>query len=311
MSKPPSALAVPLPRGRVMPWRSYVELVKPRVIALMMFTVLVGMLLSQAGWPPWTVLAFGTLGIGLVAASAAAANHVIDQRIDALMARTRGRPLPRGVLGTAQAAVFAIALGLAGLALLLWVSNPLCAVLTLASLLGYAVVYSLVLKKRTPQNIVIGGAAGAAPPLLGWVAVTGQVDPGALVLFLIILIWTPPHFWALAIHRRDDYARAGIPMLPVVRGVPYTTAQILYYSIALGAVSLLPVAIGMSGPLYLFGALALGARFIACAWRLRRDITLAMPTFRYSIVYLFALFALLLADHWLVAAGWMTGPFMR
>lgn len=304
MSKPPVALTVPLPRGRAMPWRSYVELVKPRVIALMMFTVVVGMLLSQAGWPSWTVLAFGTLGIGLVAASAAAANHVIDQRIDALMARTRGRPLPRGVLGTVQATVFAIALGLAGLALLLWVSNPLCAVLTLASLLGYAVVYSLLLKKRTPQNIVIGGAAGAAPPLLGWVAVTGQVDAGALVLFLIILIWTPPHFWALAIHRRDDYARAGIPMLPVVRGVPYTTAQILYCSIALGGVSLLPVAIGMSGTLYLFGALALGARFIVCAWRLRRDITLAMPTFRYSIVYLFALFALLLADHWLVASGW-------
>lgn len=306
MPKPLAALAVSLPRGRVMRWRSYVELVKPRVIALMMFTVVVGMLLSQAGWPHWTVLAFGTLGIGLVAAGAAAANHVIDQRIDALMARTRGRPLPRGVLGTAQAAAFAVALVAAGLALLLWVSNLLCAVLTLASLLGYAVVYSLLLKKRTPQNIVIGGAAGAAPPLLGWVAVTGQVDAGALVLFLIILIWTPPHFWALAIHRRDDYARAGIPMLPVVRGVPYTAAQILYYSIALGGVSLLPVAVGMSGPAYLVGALVLGARFIACAWRLRRDSTLAMPTFRYSIVYLFALFALLLADHWLAASGWPT-----
>jgi protoheme IX farnesyltransferase len=306
MPKPPAALAVSLPRGRVMPWRSYVELVKPRVVALMMFTVVVGMVLSQAGWPPWTVLAFGTLGIGLVAASAAAANHVIDQRIDALMARTRGRPLPRGVLGTAQAAVFAITLGLAGLALLLWVSNLLCTVLTLASLLGYAVVYSLVLKQRTPQNIVIGGAAGAAPPMLGWVAVTGQVDAGALVLFLIILIWTPPHFWALAIHRRDDYARAGIPMLPVVRGVPYTTACILYYSVALVLVSLLPVAVGMSGPIYLIGAIALGARFIAWAWRLRRDSTLAMPTFRYSIFYLFGLFALLLADHWLAVSGWPT-----
>jgi len=306
MPKPSPALTAALPSGRVMPWRSYVELVKPRVIALMMFTVVVGMLLSQAGWPPWTLLAFGTLGIGLVAAGAAAANHVIDQRIDALMARTRARPLPRGVLGTAQAAVFAFTLVVTGLALLLWVSNPLCAVLTLASLLGYAVLYSLLLKQRTPQNIVIGGAAGAAPPLLGWVAVTGQVDPGALVLFLIILIWTPPHFWALAIYRRDDYARAGIPMLPVVRGVLHTTAQILCYSIALGGVSLLPVAIGMSGPVYLIGALVLGARFIAWAWRLRRDITLAMPTFRYSIVYLFALFALLLADHWLVASGWPT-----
>lgn len=304
MLKPPTALVASLPRGGMTSWRSYVELVKPRVIALMMFTVVVGMLLSQAGWPHWTVLAFGTLGIGLVAAGAAAANHVIDQRIDALMARTRGRPLPRGVLGTAQAIVFAATLVTSGLALLLWASNLLCTALTLASLLGYAVVYSLVLKKRTPQNIVIGGAAGAAPPLLGWVAVTGQVDAGALVLFLIILIWTPPHFWALAIHRRDDYARAGIPMLPVVRGVSYTTARILYYSIALGGVSLLPVAIGLSGPVYLVGALALGARFIAFAWRLRRDSALAMPTFRYSIVYLFALFALLLADHWLAASGW-------
>jgi protoheme IX farnesyltransferase len=304
VQKLPAVRAVPLPLGASAPWRSYLELVKPRVVALMMFTVVVGMILSTPAPPPWRVLVFGTLGIGLVAASAAAINHVIDQRIDALMARTRGRPLPRGVLSQMQAAVFAATLGVAGASLLLWATDLLCAALTLASLVGYAVVYSLVLKPRTPQNIVIGGAAGAAPPLLGWVAVTGQVDAGALALFLIILIWTPPHFWALAIHRRDDYARAGIPMLPVVRGVAHTSARILHYTLVLGAVSMLPVVIGMSGVLYLLGAAALGARFVACAWRLRQDPSLAMPTFRFSIVYLFALFALLLVDHTLAASGW-------
>jgi protoheme IX farnesyltransferase len=268
-----------------------------------MFTVVAGMVLAAPGWPPWPLLVFGTLGIGLVAASAAAANHVIDRRIDALMARTRSRPLPRGAIGVPQAAAFAAVLGVAGEGLLLWVGNALCAALTLASLLGYAVVYSLLLKPRTPQNIVIGGAAGAAPPLLGWVAVSGQVEPGALVLFLIILVWTPPHFWALAIHRRADYARAGIPMLPVARGVAFTSARILQYSVALWLVSMLPVALGMSGAVYLFGAGLLGARFVHFAWRLRRDSALAMPTFRYSIVYLLALFALLLVDHGLVPAG--------
>jgi protoheme IX farnesyltransferase len=304
MSKTPAARVVPMARAGSLPWRSYVELLKPRVVALMMFTVVVGMVLASAHWPPWPVLAFGTLGIGLVAASAAAANHVIDQRIDALMARTRQRPLPQGVLDARQAALFAGGLGASGVALLLWSTNALCAALTLASLLGYAVVYSLLLKPRTPQNIVIGGAAGAAPPLLGWVAVTGQVEPGALVLFLIILIWTPPHFWALAIHRRDDYARAGIPMLPVASGVAHTTERILQYSIALVPVSLLPVAVGISGPAYLLGALLLGARFVHFAWRLRGDSALAMPTFRYSIVYLFALFVLMLVDHGLAASAW-------
>ena len=283
-------------------WRSYLELVKPRVVALMMFTVAVGMVLSTPELPAWRVLVFGVLGIGLVAASAAAINHVIDQRIDAQMLRTRNRPLPRGLLDEVQASVFAAALSLAGASLLLWATNALCTALTLASLVGYAVIYSLVLKPRTPQNIVIGGAAGAAPPLLGWVAVTGQIDPGALVLFLIILMWTPPHFWALAIHRRDDYARAGVPMLPVVRGVSHTAKRILQYAIALWLVSLLPTAIGLAGLPYLLGAWLLGARFVMLAWRLRRDSSLAMPTFRFSIFYLAAIFALLLADH--LFAAW-------
>ena len=286
-------------------WRSYLELTKPRVVALMLFTVLVGMLLAApAAQPPhWQVLLFGALGIALVAAAAAALNHLIDQRVDALMARTRARPLPRGALQSAQVAGFAAALGALGTALLLVFTNTLCALLTLASLVGYAGVYSLWLKRATPHNIVIGGAAGAAPPLLGWVAVTGQVDPGALALFLIIVVWTPPHFWALAIHRRNEYARAAIPMLPVTHGVAFTCGRILFYTGLLWAVSLLPFAIGIGHWLYLYSACALGARFVERAWRLRRDERLALPTFRYSIVYLAALFALLLLDHWLVGAS--------
>ena len=292
------SIALPAAPAR---WRSYLELTKPRVVALMLFTVLVGMLLAvPAAQPPhWQVLLFGTLGIALVAAAAAALNHLIDQRADALMARTRARPLPRGALRSAQVALFAAALGALGTALLLIFTNALCALLTLASLVGYAGVYSLWLKRATPHNIVIGGAAGAAPPLLGWVAVTGQVDPGALALFLIIVVWTPPHFWALAIHRRDDYARAAIPMLPVTHGVAFTCGRILAYTVLLLAVSLLPFAIGIGHALYLVGACALGARFVERAWRLRRDERFALPTFRYSIVYLGGLFALLLLDHWL------------
>src|SRR6185295_14291481 len=215
---------------------------------------------------------------------AAALNHLVDQRVDAIMARTRGRPLPRGALDGTRVLAFATLTGLAGMALLLLFTNPLCAWLTLASLVGYAIVYSMLLKHSTPHNIVIGGAAGAAPPLLGWVAVSGQVDPGALVLFLIIFIWTPPHFWALAIHRRDDYARAGVPMLPVTHGVPFTVRRIVAYTLFVVAVSVVPFAIGMSGALYLAGALLLGARFIQFTWKLRRDTALAMPTFRFSIV---------------------------
>ena len=284
-------------------WRRYVELTKPRVVAMMVFTVAVGMALATPSIVPWRVFVFGTLGIALLAASAASLNHLIDQRVDALMARTRGRPLPTGALQGAQAAVFAVVLGALGTVLLLAFTNPLCTVLTWASLVGYAGVYSLFLKRSTPQNIVIGGAAGAAPPLLGWVAVTGHLDAGALVLFLIILIWTPPHFWALAIHRRDDYARASLPMLPVTHGVPFTCGRILAYTVALWAVSLLPFAIGMAGWTYLAGAALLGGRFTWLAWRLRRDIRLAMPVFRYSIVYLSGIFALLLLDHALASIG--------
>ena len=267
----------------------------------MVFTVVVGMVLATPGWVPWQVLAAGTLGIALMSGSAAAVNHLVDRHVDAVMARTRARPLPRGTLGAPQVLCFASALGAAGFALLLAFTNPLCAWLTLASLLGYAVVYSMFLKHATPQNIVIGGAAGAAPPLLGWVAVTGRLDAGALLLFLIILIWTPPHFWALAIHRRDDYARACIPMLPVTHGVPFTARRVFAYSIVLWVVSLLPFVIGMSGWVYLLAAAGLGARFAWQARALCRDpLPLAMPTFRASISYLFMLFAMLLVDHWLV-----------
>ena len=288
------------------PWRAYLELTKPRVVALMLFTVVVGMLLSTRGQLPWRVLLFGSLGIGLVAGAAAAINHLVDRHVDAIMARTRGRPLPRGTVSAAQVLGFAATLGGAGMWLLLVFTNWLCAALTFASLIGYAVIYSMFLKHATPQNIVIGGAAGAAPPLLGWVAVTGQLDPGALLLFLIILVWTPPHFWALAIHRRDDYARAAIPMLPVTHGVAFTSGRILVYALALCVVTFMPFLIGMSGAPYLAGALLLGGRFVWFAWRLRRDVRLAMPTFRYSIVYLFGLFAVLLADHYAAAA--LLGP---
>ena len=274
----------------------------------MVFTVVVGMLLSTPAAAPWRVLVFGSLGIGLVAGSAAAINHLVDRHVDAMMARTRGRPLPSGALGGTQVAVFAALLGGAGMLLLLAFTNPLCAVLTFASLIGYAVIYSMLLKHATPQNIVIGGAAGAAPPLLGWVAVTGQLDPGALLLFLIILVWTPPHFWALAIHRRDDYARAAIPMLPVTHGVAFTSGRILLYVALLCMVSLVPFLIGMSGALYLAGALALDGRFVWFAWRLRHDVRLAMPAFRYSIAYLFGLFALLLVDHYLAAMASAVPP---
>jgi protoheme IX farnesyltransferase len=294
---PPLTFAAPRSR-----WRSWLELTKPRVVALMAFTVVVGMLLATGAALPLPVLVFGTLGIALVAGSAAAVNHLVDRHVDALMARTRRRPLPSGALGGAQVLLFAAVLGALGMTLLLIFTNRLCALLTFASLLGYAVVYSMLLKRSTPQNIVIGGAAGAAPPLLGWVAVTGQLDAGALLLFLIILVWTPPHFWALAIHRRAEYARAEIPMLPVTHGVAFTAGRILAYTLALWGISLLPFAIGMSGPLYLAGALGLGARFAWLARALQRDTRLAMPTFRFSIVYLFVLFAVLLADHYLLLA---------
>jgi protoheme IX farnesyltransferase len=280
--------------------RDYLELTKPKVVALITFTAIVGMLLATPGMVPWEILLFGALGIALMAGSAAALNHLVDRRVDALMARTCRRPLPSGHLETGQVLGFALVIGALGLVLLLSFTNPLTATLTAASLIGYAVVYTLFLKRATPQNIVIGGAAGAAPPLLGWTAVTGQVDPGALLLFLIIYVWTPPHFWALAIHRRHDYAKADIPMLPVTHGVAFTRLQILLYTILLVLVSLLPFLTGMSGGIYLVGALALGGRFLYHAARLcaTGDDRLAMPTFGFSIVYLFGLFAVLMLDHY-------------
>lgn len=283
-------------------WRDYLELTKPKVVALMLITALVGMFLATPGAVPWRVLLLGNLGIGLCAGAAAAVNHVVDRRIDALMARTRLRPVVAGRVSPAAALLFALLLALAGQALLLAFTNELTAWLTLASLLGYAVLYTGFLKRATPQNIVIGGLAGAAPPLLGWTAVSGHLDPQALLLVLIIFAWTPPHFWALAIHRKADYAKAAIPMLPVTHGEDYTRLHILLYTLILFAVSLLPFVVHMSGPLYLAGALALGARFLDWAWALYRGRRegAALRTFKYSISYLFALFIVLLADHYLL-----------
>src|SRR5688572_8536915 len=284
----------------------YWTLTKPRVVALIVFTTLVGMFLAVPGLPPLAPTVFGLLGIWLAAASAAAINHVLDQRIDAVMARTHDRPLPTGGLRTSQAVVFALALGLASMAILAFLVNPLCALLTFGSLIGYAIVYTGWLKRATPQNIVIGGIAGAAPPLLGWSAITGMQGENdwayALTLVLIIYLWTPPHFWALAIFRREDYAKAMIPMLPVTHGVTYTRWQILFYTVLLVVATMLPRLIGMSGNFYLGGALVLGAVFLWYAWRLLDppDEFFAMRTFQYSVVYLMALFAFLLLDHWLL-----------
>ncbi len=280
----------------------YVELTKPRVVALIVFTAIIGMFLAVPGWPPLRESVAGFIGIWLAAASAAAINHLIDQRIDRLMARTSHRPLATGSLTPTQVLAFAIALGTLSMAILIALVNPLTAALTFASLIGYAIVYTAFLKRATPQNIVIGGAAGAAPPLLGWVAVTGEVHPYALLLFLIIFVWTPPHFWALAIFRREDYSRAQVPMLPVTHGVTYTRWHVLAYTILLVIVTVLPYLTGMSGLFYLGGALVLGAGFLWHAVRLLNppDEWFAMKVFNYSIVYLMALFAFLLADHYLM-----------
>jgi heme o synthase len=282
----------------------YWALTKPRVVALIVFTAIVGMLLAVPGVPPWRALLFGSLGIWLAAASAAAINHLIDQRIDKVMVRTAHRPLPTGSLNSRQVLVFALSLGAASMALLHWQVNALAAWLTFASLIGYAIVYTGFLKRATPQNIVIGGLAGAAPPALGWVAVTGELHPHALLLVLIIFVWTPPHFWALAIYRREDYARAMIPMLPVAYGVEYTRWHVLFYTVLLVVVTVLPWLTGMSGVFYLGGALVLGAVFLYYAVRLLNPPgeRFAMEVFNYSIVYLMALFAFLLADHYLMPA---------
>jgi protoheme IX farnesyltransferase len=282
--------------------RAFYALTKPRVNTLIVFCAVIGMFLAvPAGLPDARVLIAATLGIAFVAGAAAALNCLIETRIDVRMARTRGRPLPRGELGTAETLAFLGVLGGAGLVILYQWVNPLTTWLTLATFVGYAIVYTVFLKPRTPQNIVIGGASGAMPPVLGWAAMTGEVTADALLLFLIIFVWTPPHFWALALYRTEDYARAGVPMLPVTHGPEYTRLSILLYTIALFAVTLLPFATRMSGWIYLIAAVALGLAFLRHAWRLYVDYsdTRARRTFRFSIVYLFVLFAALLTDHYL------------
>jgi protoheme IX farnesyltransferase len=281
--------------------RQFLALCKLRVVSLIVFTAVIGMFLAVPGWPAWSALWAGTLGIALVAGAAAAFNCLVEQKIDALMARTRARPLPRGELTSAQTLAFAGVVGGAGLYLLHAFVNPLTMWLTLATFVGYAVIYTALLKPATPQNIVIGGASGAMPPVLGWAAVRNEVAPEALILFLIIFAWTPPHFWALALHRTREYARAGLPMLPVTHGRRYTQLMIVLYTLILFAVSLLPFAIRMSGVVYLAAAVALGGLFLLYAVQLLRDYSdeLARATFKYSIVYLAALFSALLVDHYL------------
>lgn len=284
-------------------WRDYYELTKPRVVVLIVFTAIVGMFLAVPAWPGLPALVFGTLGIGLAASSAAVFNHVFDARIDIHMLRTRGRPLPQGRVSERSALGFAWVIGVISMIILWFLVNPLTAVLTFTSLIGYAVIYTVFLKRATPQNIVIGGAAGAAPPILGWTAITGEIHSNALLLFLIIFLWTPPHFWALAIARKEEYAKVGIPMLPVTHGEAYTRLNILLYTILLVVITIMPYLTGMSGLIYLFAALPLGAVFLYYAIRMRRDeqdLELPMRTFRFSITYLTLLFTALLIDHYLL-----------
>ncbi len=289
-----------LTHGRLRRARQFLALTKPRVVTLIVFTAVIGMFLAAPGWPPLSAVLFGTLGIALVAGAAAAINCLVEQKIDAKMARTRGRPLPRGEITSFQTLVFACLVGLSGLAILYAEVNALTMWLTFATFVGYAVIYTVLLKPATPQNIVIGGASGAMPPVLGWAAVANDVAPQALLLFLIIFVWTPPHFWSLALYRSKEYAKAGLPMLPLTHGPEYTRLQIGLYTAALFAVALLPFAIRMSGAIYLVAAVTLGAIFMGYAVALYRRYSdaLARRTFRYSIVYLAALFSALLIDHY-------------
>jgi len=281
--------------------RAYYALTKPRVVSLIVFTAVIGMFLATPGMVPVQILLAGTVGIALVAGAAAAVNCLVERRIDALMQRTRVRPLPRGELTALQTLIFSGVIGGTGLWILAQYANLLTMWLTLATFVGYAVIYTVVLKPATPQNIVIGGASGAMPPVLGWAAVTGQVPTEAALLFLIIFAWTPPHFWSLALYRTEDYAKAGLPMLPVTHGKEYTRLQVLLYTIILFGASLLPFAIGMSGILYLAAATALGGAFLYYAVRIYVSYSdaLAQKTFRFSIAYLAALFAALLVDHYI------------
>jgi heme o synthase len=281
-------------------WRDFYALCKPKIVGMIVFTAIVGMFLSTPGMISLEAFLFGSIGIGLAAASAAAINQIVDENIDSLMARTNSRPLPKGKLSSYSAIIFAFCLSLLSMLVLAFFVNVLTAVLTMVSLVGYGFVYSVYLKRATPQNIVIGGAAGAAPPVLGWTAITGFLDPNSLLLFLIIFAWTPPHFWALAIYRRNEYAKANIPMLPVTHGVKFTSLQILLYTIVLFIASLLPYITLMSGPVYLVGAVTLGIWFLYYAVKMQTDSSdeLAMRTFSFSIVYLLALFAFLMVDHY-------------
>ena len=283
-------------------WQDYLELTKPRVVALMIVTALIGMCMAVPGWVPWQPLVLGNLGIALCAGAAAAINHIVDERIDQQMARTQARPVATGRITQRDAILFAAALALLGVwVLVVWV-NVLTAVLTVASLIGYAFIYTMFLKRATPQNIVIGGLAGAAPPLLGWTAVTGEIHGHALLLVLIIFAWTPPHFWALAIHRREEYASVGIPMLPVTHGVGFTALHILLYTILMFLITLMPFATHMSGAIYLVGAVVLGVIFLYWSIEIMRgqNINAPMKTFKYSITYLLVLFIIMLVDHWLL-----------
>ena len=281
-------------------WRDFLELTKPKVSLLIVFTAIVGMVLASPGMVPLPALVFGTLGIAMASGSAATLNHILDRRIDREMARTRRRPLATGSLRTSQALVFAGVLCVCSMIVLSLSTGSLCALLTFGSVIGYAVIYTGWLKRATPQNIVIGGAAGAAPPVLGWVAVTHSIDAQALVLFMIIFTWTPPHFWSLAIARREEYAKADIPMLPVTHGIPYTRLQILLYTVLLILCTLIPAVMGMSGLIYLAAALVLDARFLYLALALHRGVRPDLPirTFRFSITYLMALFGAFIADHY-------------
>lgn len=281
-------------------WRDYYQLTKPKVVALLVLTAWVGMMLATPELPDLFVVCMASTGIALMSAAAAACNHILDQKIDAKMARTHHRPLPKGRLTSLQAIGFALLLAVIGFSILATVVNSLTAYLTLAGLLGYAVIYTLLLKRATPQNIVIGGLAGALPPLLGWSSITNSIDPNALLLVMIVFTWTPPHFWTLAIHRRNDYAKANIPMLPVTHGIEFTKTLIIFYTLLLFVICLLPYLVGMSGFIYLAGSCYLNVRFIRMAWQLkfRPEPTTAMQTFRFSITHLMTLFLLLLVDHY-------------
>lgn len=297
-----TSLTMPISVQDKATWRDYYELTKPRVVALLVLTALVGMCLSTPGIIPWQLLIPAMLGIGLISSAAAAINHIVDERIDAIMARTHKRPLPNGKVSQPNAILFASTLAFIGFVMLYNLVNPLTAWLTLSGLVGYSFIYTMYLKRATPQNITIGGLAGAIPPLLGWTAMTNEIHANALLLVLLIFTWTPPHFWALAIHRKDDYAKVNIPMLPVTHGVTFTKTQILLYTVLLFVVGLIPYLVGMSNWLYLIGAIVLNLVFFAYAWKLKfnADENTAMDTFKFSIIHLMLLFIVLLADHYLL-----------